>query len=92
MAKSKDPVYHCLIDTGALVMGFTNEEVAKLLLKMLSEELFDSWRCTFLLGAMVSKPVVFLCALAPYPECLIAIPLLLQPVYAHANQQHSGVV
>ncbi|CAJ1390013.1 unnamed protein product [Effrenium voratum] len=41
VAKSKDPVYHCLIDTGALVMGFTNEEVAKLLLKMLSEELFD---------------------------------------------------
>lgn len=43
MAKSKDPVYHCLIDTGALVMGFTNEEVAKLMLKMLPEELFDPW-------------------------------------------------
>ncbi|CAE7232459.1 unnamed protein product, partial [Symbiodinium sp. CCMP2456] len=41
VAKSKDPVYHCLIDTGALVMGFTNEEVAKVLLKMLPEELFD---------------------------------------------------
>ncbi|CAK8997192.1 unnamed protein product, partial [Durusdinium trenchii] len=41
VAKSKDPVYHCLIDTGALVMGFTNEEVAKLMLKMLPEELFD---------------------------------------------------
>lgn len=41
VAKSSDPVYHCLIDTGALVMGFTNEEVAKLLLKLLPEELFD---------------------------------------------------
>ena len=28
-------MYHCLIDTGALVMGFTNEEVAKVMLKML---------------------------------------------------------
>ena len=35
-------MYHCLIDTGALVMGFTNDEVAKVLLKMLPEELFDS--------------------------------------------------
>ena len=46
MAKSSDPVYHCLIDTGALVMGFTNEEVAKLLLKLLPEELFEP-RCAF---------------------------------------------
>lgn len=41
VAKSTDPVYHCLIDTGALVMGFTNEEVAKLLLKLLPEDLFE---------------------------------------------------
>eukprot|EP00435_Cladocopium_sp_Y103_P040164 s652_g10.t2 len=41
VAKSTDPVYHCLIDTGALVMGFTNEEVAKLLLKLLPDDLFD---------------------------------------------------
>ena len=40
VAQSTDPVYHCLIDTGALVMGFTNEEVAKLLLKMLPEATF----------------------------------------------------
>ena len=41
VAKSTDPVYHCLIDTGALVMGFTNEEVAKLLLKLLPDDLFE---------------------------------------------------
>lgn len=43
VAKSTDPLYHCLIDTGALVMGFTNEEVAKLLLKLLPEDLFEPW-------------------------------------------------
>jgi len=42
VAKSTDPLYHCLIDTGALVMGFTNEEVAKLLLKLLPEDLFET--------------------------------------------------
>ena len=55
VAKSTDPLYHCLIDTGALVMGFTNE-VAKLLLKLLPEDLFEPWAKSIKIWEILGQP------------------------------------